>query len=195
MRENPSIWKLSATRLPVLIGVILMGVYFGFGADAGTTLRAWGGGVFISNPPDNYNWGQSIVPAGLTNAVFVAGGWRHSLAVNADGTLTPWGDDSLGQTDFVPGTKYVAVACGWLHSLALQTDGTVAAAGDDQHGQTEVPLDLSNVVAVACGNYHSLALKSDGTVVAWGAGAPVFTPGVLRLMGMFSRSSMPSILY
>ena len=170
MREDRPIFECSNRRFLTVLGAVLTMTFSVFIAGAGTSVQAWGGGTFIANPPDNYNWGQSIVPAGLTNAVFVAGGWRHSLAVNADGTLIRWGDDSLGQTDFVPGTNYVAVACGWLHSLALQTDGTVAAAGDDQHGQTEVPLDLSNVVAVACGNYHSLALKSDGTVVAWGAG-------------------------
>jgi alpha-tubulin suppressor-like RCC1 family protein len=150
--------------------LVLMPVLFGSvsKALAGTSVVAWGAGM-IYNPADTNDYGQSIVPTDLTNAVMVAGGWWHSLALKADGTLQGWGDDSLGQIDFPSGTNYVAIACGWWHSLALKSDGTVAAAGYDLYGQTAVPADVNNnVVAVACGFYHSLALKSDGTVVAWG---------------------------
>ena len=64
------------------------------------------------------NPGQSIVPSNLTNAVLVAGGWQHSLALKSDGTLQGWGDDTLEQTDF-PVTNgsgvlidYMAIDCG-----------------------------------------------------------------------------------
>ena len=136
-------------------------------ASASNRVVAWGAGMVV-NESDNNDYGQSIVPATLTNAVLVAGGWRHSLALKANGTLQGWGDDSLNQTSFPAGSNYVAIACGALFSLALKTNGTVVAVGDDSYGQTDVPPGLSNVVAVACGWYHSLVLKSDGTVVAWG---------------------------
>jgi len=130
---------------------------------------AWGAGTFVAKPADQNDYGQSIVPYLLTNAVAVAGGWRHSLALNADGSTTGWGDDTLGQYDFSwYTTNIIAIACGRQHSLALQESGLVFAAGDDSYGQTDVPTNLSHVVAIACGFYHSLALKSDGTVVAWG---------------------------
>jgi len=136
-------------------------------ASAANQVVAWGAGV-IRNTNDNNDYGQSIIPAALTNAVQVAGGWRHSLALKANGTLQGWGDDTLNQTSFPAKSNYVAIACGYLFSLALQTNGTVVAVGDDAYGQTAVPANLSNVVAVACGWYHCLALRSDGTVVAWG---------------------------
>ncbi len=140
-------------------------------ARAGDQVEAWGAGTTVASPPDQNNYGQSIIPTNLTNAVFVAGGWRHSLSVNADGTVQGWGDDSFGQQDFAPDTNgYVAVAAGQLHSVALDGNGMVATAGDDLYGQADAPAGLSNVVAVASGFYHSLALEAGGTVTAWGAG-------------------------
>src|SRR5579863_621325 len=152
-----------------LLGVLLACTLCASPAGAASNIVAWGGGTF-TDQNSYYNWGQSIVPAGLSNAVWVAGGWRHSLAVTASNTPTSWGDDSLGQTDFTVQTNFSAVACGWQHSLALLTNGIVAAAGDDSILQTNLPPGLSNVVAISCGFYHSLALKSDGTVAAWGGG-------------------------
>lgn len=142
-------------------------------AHSGATVMAWGAGKTI-NTSDGHDFGQSIVPASLTNAVQLAGGEWHSLALEANGTLSGWGDDSVGELDFFGGTNYVAIACGALHSLALQSNGiVVASAGWDAFGQVDVPAGLSNVVAIACGFYHSVALKSDGTVVAWGANGTV----------------------
>jgi hypothetical protein len=110
--------------------LVLMSALSGFAAKAraGTGVVAWGAGM-IYNPADTNDYGQSIIPTDLTNAVMVAGGWWHSLAVKADGTLEGWGDDSLGQIDFPAGANYAAIACGWWHSLALKSDGMVAAAG------------------------------------------------------------------
>jgi hypothetical protein len=162
--------KYNSRRLrsaAVLVGWLAMGSH----CFAQTRVVAWGAGTTVATPPDYNNYGQSIVPAGLTNAVYVAAGWRHSLALRSDGTILGWGDDSSGQTDLPPGTNYLTLACGSLHSLALRDDGTLVATGDDFYGQTDFPAGLSNVVAIACGFYHSLALKSDGMVVAWGASA------------------------
>lgn len=157
-------------------------------ARAGNQVVAWGAGKVV-NTADNNDYGQSIVPVTLTNAVMVAGGWRHSLALNADGTLQGWGDDSLGQSDFPTINDYVAISCGRLHSLALQSDGAVLATGDDYYGQIDVPSGLSNVVAVACGWYHSLALKADGAVVAWGTSTNTADLGTLDNRG---QSLVPS---
>ncbi len=142
-------------------------------ARAGTSVVAWGAGKTI-NPDSTNDFGQSIVPANLTNAVQVAAGWRHSMAVKADGTLLGWGYDGFGQTNFPAGSNYLCVACGEYNSLALKSDSTVVVADDyDFYGEADVPANLSNVVAVACGFYHCLALKSDGTVAAWGGQYPV----------------------
>ncbi len=133
-------------RFLILSVLLLALIRFIPTADAGPNVVAWGAGM-IYNPADTNDYGQSIVPTDLTNAVMVAGGWWHSLALKADGTLEGWGDDSQGQTSFYPAgaSNYVAIACGWWHSLALKSDGTVAAAGyslGDLYGQTDVPNNL-----------------------------------------------------
>jgi hypothetical protein len=162
--------RFAPKKLPSLIAFVLT-LFLPIGSLAATTntqVVAWGAGT-INDPSDGHDYGQSIVPANLTNAVEVAGGQLDSLVLKADGTLAAWGDDSYGETEVPPGSNYVAIACGAAHNLALQSDGVVVAFGEDLYGQTDVPAGLSNVVAVACGFYHSVALQADGTVVAWGA--------------------------
>ena len=108
-------------------------------------------------------------PPGLSNIVAVANGYRHAIALNANGTVCAWGDNSYGQTNVPPDlTNAVAIACGDFHSLALRADGTVSAWGDDLAGAINVPLGLKHVVAVAAGTFASLAVTSDGQVVLWG---------------------------
>src|SRR5258708_9360481 len=144
---------------------------FSTAGQAGSAPRvvAWGAGTFVTtNDSDLYNYGQSIVPSGLTNAVLAAGGWRHSLALKSSGTLVGWGDDALGQNVYPALTNYIAVVCGGLHSLGLLSNGTVAAWGDDFYGQAEAPTNLSDVVAIAGGPYHHLAPLAHCPVPALG---------------------------
>jgi hypothetical protein len=134
-------------------------------ANPGTTVRAWG----------RNDEGQCIVPASLTNAVAIAAGSVHNLAVRADGTVAVWGTDMNpaghpnGNRNIPPGlNSVIAVAAGDTHSLALRANGTVVAWGGNDYGQTNVPPGLSNVVAVAASLRTSLALRAGGTVAAWG---------------------------
>jgi hypothetical protein len=132
-------------------------------------------------------YGQTDVPAGLSNVIGVAEGHYHSLALNGDGTIVAWGAGTYYTTTVphygqsaVPAalSNVTGVAGGYYHSLALSSDGTVVAWGastndvgtSPNYGQALVPGLLSNVTAVAGGAYHSLALKADGTIAAWGAG-------------------------
>ena len=108
-------------------------------------------------------------PDEVADAVTVAVGHGHALAVRADGTVRAWGNNADGQAN-VPGnvTGAVAVAAGGNHSLALLTNGTVVAWGRNSEGQCTVPDTATNFVAIAAGQAHSLALAADGRIVAWG---------------------------
>jgi len=130
--------------------------------EVSSVIAAWG---------DNSS-GQTNVPPSLSNAVAVAAGLAHSLALRADGTVAAWGDNSYGETTVPAGLSgVVAVSAGGGFSLALLANGTVVAWGDNSYGQTNVPTGLTNVVAVAAGGDGSLALRADGTIVAWGYSA------------------------
>ncbi len=117
--------------------------------------------------------GQLSIPADATNAVSIACGGDHSLALRNDGTVVAWGDNTFNQNT-VPlmGATVFAVAEGETHSLALKTNGTVVAWGDNSSGQTNVPA-ISTAVAVAAGSHFSQALLSNGQIVQWGVGTTV----------------------
>jgi alpha-tubulin suppressor-like RCC1 family protein len=126
--------------------------------------------------------GECDVPAGLTNAIAVAGGYGFSLALLNNGTVIGWGDNSYGETNVPTGrTNVVAVAAGAYHGVALLADGSVTNWGSysDSAGGGPVftsvtnrlyvsPPPLSNVVGIAAGLAQDLALLSNGTCVAWG---------------------------
>jgi alpha-tubulin suppressor-like RCC1 family protein len=155
----------------------------------------WGinvGGGATGVPFPQYYYSTSVVAiAGwvLTNAVAVAGGMSHGLALKADSTVVGWGWNATGQAtgsassepDSTNGpvkigvrllSNVTSVAAGRDFSMALKGDGTVVAWGENRFGQTSVPTGLSNVIAIAAGYSHSLALKKDGTIASWGQGNP-----------------------
>jgi alpha-tubulin suppressor-like RCC1 family protein len=134
----------------------------------------------------------------LTDAIAVAAGDAHSVALRADGTVWAWGSNAFGQlgtgaSDASPHnapapvsglSHIIAIAAGGAHSLALGTDGTVWAWGSNYSGElgagpatttgcscvpTPVRVNgLNHVIAIAAGDLYSLALRDDGTVWVWG---------------------------
>jgi len=106
------------------------------------------------------------------NAVGIAGGGYHSLALKNDGTVAGWGDNTAGQTTIPQeATNVIAIAGGLYHSLALRSDGLVVCWGTNDYNQCIRPAHATNVVAIAAGYFHSVGLRDDGEVVAWGAGS------------------------
>jgi alpha-tubulin suppressor-like RCC1 family protein len=124
---------------------------------------AWGGSSF----------GQTNVPASLTNAVAVAVGQYHSMAVTRDGLVWAWGGDGSDYQEVnqvPPGlNNVVAIAAGDALSLALKGNGVPVAWGyNGGDGTTNVPAGVTNAVTVAAGGYHGLAVLQNGSVVGWG---------------------------
>ena len=121
----------------------------------------------------------------------VSAGDFFSLAVDRDGRVWSWGDNSFGQLgDGTTTTRWIAaqvpgltgvkqVSAGEGFALALRGDGTVWAWGYNAQGQlgnggtapSLVPgqvAGLTGITAIAAGGQHGLALRSDGRVMAWG---------------------------
>jgi uncharacterized lipoprotein YddW (UPF0748 family) len=115
------------------------------------------------------SFGQGDVPQSVTNAIAIAAGAWHNLALRADGAVVAWGDDSSCQCQVPPTLQdAVAIAAGGYHGLAIRASGAVVAWGAADYRQTDVPADLVNVIAIAAGTWHSVALRANGTVAVWG---------------------------
>ncbi|KAI3438258.1 hypothetical protein D9Q98_000694 [Chlorella vulgaris] len=123
----------------------------------------------------------------------VACGWRHSIAVDAEGAMYTWGWAAYAQlmhgdrTDqYVPkrveAVRHVAlVAGGWRHTLAADREGRVYACGWNKFGQCGVGstedvvtpqqvqgLDGERVVQLKSGWKHTLAVTDSGKLYSWG---------------------------
>jgi hypothetical protein len=90
------------------------------------TVTAWGAGE-IYYPSNDIDYGQSIVPLGLSNVVTVAAADDYSLALRSDGTVAAWGYNGEGETIVPAGlSNVVAIAAGGGQSLALTVGLTVS---------------------------------------------------------------------
>ncbi|KPA16163.1 regulator of chromosome condensation, rcc1, partial [Candidatus Magnetomorum sp. HK-1] len=85
-------------------------------------------------------------PSAITNATKIAGSSNHSLALDTDGKIWVWGNNSVGQLGITPlVTQYTPVEMTAIDSV----------------------IDIAASANVTDSN-HSLAVKSNGTVWAWG---------------------------
>lgn len=198
---------ITSSNVPVqVIGVnhpltVTGGGFFSLALMSDHTLKAWGenslgelgdGTTIARSAPVN-------VSSILSNVVQVSAGWKHAVALTADGKVWTWGNNSEGAigngvtstagvtTPYqVPGlSNVILVSGGDRFTGALKSDGTVWTWGamndSTQFGQlgdgtfigkpspVQV-LGLSNVVNYTARDYHNLAVKSDGSVWAWGSG-------------------------
>jgi uncharacterized repeat protein (TIGR01451 family) len=168
------------TPLPVgLNGVVSLaaGRYHSLAATVDGSVWAWGyngcsqlgnespvNGVRVSHD-------EPLPVDGVSDATAVSAGGAHSLALNADGTVSAWGGNYSGEL------------------------------GDGTQQQRATPVQvtgLTDVIAIAAGGRdcgfgpvyffsdgHSLALKRDGTLWAWGSNYL----GALGDGGYYSRTT------
>ena len=150
MKEN--LCRIYDSFLPVSLTILL---YLSSFIRAASQVIVWG---------DN-TYGETNVPATVTNVIALAAGDIHCLALRADGTVVSWGNQTVVPADL---TNVVGIAAGSGNSLALRADGTITTWGQGYFSQ--MPPDVTNVVALALGpgQLHSLVLRADGTVVDWG---------------------------
>ncbi|MBI5016473.1 MAG: PKD domain-containing protein [Deltaproteobacteria bacterium] len=175
------------------VATVAAGGGFSLALTADGHVWAWGTntrgqlGVGSSEPSKS----APVEIPGLADAVALAAGAGHALALGSDRMLRAWGDNSAGQlgsdapasssSPLPVGTagNIVTLAAGRLHSVAVDADGLLYTWGANDKGQLgdgtttarAAPLPVQGVVgvvAVAAGDAHTLALKRDGTVWAWG---------------------------
>jgi alpha-tubulin suppressor-like RCC1 family protein len=163
-------------------------------AEPGTPL-AWGGNTYGQLGDGSTSAHQAPAPVtGIDDAIDIAGGREHAVALRPDGRVWTWGHNSFGQLGdgtiqdrtlptLVTGINSVVdVSTGHYHTLAIRSDGTAWGWGYNALGQLgdgtttnrRVPVrigSLTNVVELAGGRSMSYAILGDGTLWAWGTNA------------------------
>lgn len=158
------------------------------------TVWTWGSARSASEMPINGDTMHRPVAAqvDLFDAIDVAAGSRHAMALRNDGTVWTWGYNDKGQLGDgtmsnssapvqVKGLSDVrAITAGAVHSIALRKDGSVWAWGSNDAGElgdgtttgSLVPvkvLGVADIIAVEAGISNSFVIRKDGRVFAWGS--------------------------
>jgi hypothetical protein len=133
---------------------------------------------------------KTNVPPQLTNAVDVAAGLDHCLALRDDGTVVAWGDNTYGQTNLPMGlTNVAAIAAGDNHSLALLGDGPLVL-----HAPLTNPIWSTNGFSVSLptqsGRVYVLEYKNSLTDSHWTALPSVAGSG--RMQSLIDSTSNAS---
>ena len=148
-------------RIGVPAGVVAIeaGAFSAYALRRDGTVWAWG-----SNSFGQLGAGDTIVPSGIPRRVHslpaivaVAAGSGDGYALDRNGRVWAWGDNSLGQL----GTG------GCVASRVVTRDGSQCPLAG---GPVEVR-GLTGVTAIAAGADTAYALRRDGTVWGWGDGS------------------------
>jgi len=191
--EVGSNWVALAAGTTFAIGIKTDGSLWGWSFNPYHGLAGRQSIGSYTNPP------TPIAPG--TNWTSVAAGSGHALALDSDGIVWSWGQNSFGQLgnsstnwSTIPkpvGTNrnFTAIASTWFQSLALQSDGTLwqwgfAAYQSRQYEYETTPTrvnDGSNWLSIAATDTDFIARKRDGSLWVWGQrpvhlGGPDQTP-------------------
>jgi alpha-tubulin suppressor-like RCC1 family protein len=157
-----------------------------------TAGRSSSGTLGVASPTASGRVRQLVsLPA---NAVSVAHGWQHVVAVLNTGQVYVWGINNSGVFGMNPATtgssnvpilasawpaNVVAVAAGYSNTYVLTAGGLVYSTGGNMFGELgngtqiwnytpQLVSGLTDIIAIGAGTSHAIALKSDGTVYTWG---------------------------
>ena len=110
------------------------------------------------------------LPENLKDVTAIAAGYSHVCALESNGSVSCWGDNSAQQCIIPPGQNenITAIAAGKHFTCAIKKNGSVSCWGDRDYGKIDPPLGLTNVTSLTAGFSHTCALKADRSITCWG---------------------------
>ncbi len=95
----------------------------------------------------------------------VSAGGAHTCGLRADGVLTCWGSNDVGQAR-PPSGAFAQVSAGVLYTCGLRADGSAACWGVDAFDLLTPP--AGPFTQVSAEGFHACGLRADGSVTSWG---------------------------
>jgi hypothetical protein len=175
---------------------ISAGGWHSVGIAGDGVLYVWGDNTYgqlgIGEITDKHTPVEESTEAG--NWESVSAGGKHTVAINGDGELWAFGDNTWGQLGYptygTPGIipdqesteagDWESVATGFEYTVAIKDNGTLWSWGRNQYGQlgndtttnSNTPVQESTGVAnwasAASGGWHTVAINDAGELYAWG---------------------------
>jgi hypothetical protein len=99
----------------------------------------------------------------------VAAGLGHTIALQMDGAVRCWGNNTWGQCEPWYNVTANSLSGGYGTTVVIKGGGSVECRGLNNYGQCNTPNDLGGCVAIAGGDDHTVAIRGDGTVRVWGS--------------------------
>lgn len=147
------------------LGLSVLVIMLAQGVMGATQIKVWHANWFPPQPS------VTNVPPGLTNAVAIACGSGHMLALTSEGRVVGWGDNTYGQIDIPVGlSNIVAISAYSSNSLALTTSGELVSWGNEcsTNPLPPFPAYLTNIIGIAGGSTSGFGLGADGSYFTWG---------------------------
>jgi hypothetical protein len=89
----------------------------------------------------------------------VVGGWKHSLGLDATGSIRGWGTDVGGVLAQIPSSgTYVEIDCSASRGIALRDDGRVVTWGSPT--SAEIPVPEGRFCAISAGGTVECGVRS-----------------------------------
>ena len=101
-------------------------------------------------------------------------------AINTDGSILAWGDNSFGGSGAPTGTEFTKIYSTDSAFAALKSDGSISVWGDSSNGGASPPAGTGFTKIFSTSNAFA-AMKADGSISVWGnsnnggSGSPIGT--------------------
>ncbi len=187
------------SETPVVFTKLSLGTDYSMAVDSEGNIWGWGISQNKRHGLDVSVSAPVVTPTKLefeqaTKFQDVSAGYNHTLAIDTDGNLWAWGDDTFGQlgsgsdstvsvnlpVQVSTGKVFSSIFAGRLRSYVIDESGKLYAMGLDVYNTLYVPIETNDMTVpvetrgiefktICPGTFHTIGLTEKGRVYGWGA--------------------------